>query len=121
LAPTTGVLGTSVTVTGSGFTANTRLQFTYDGLALTTTPSTVTTTAAGNIPGGVTFNVPASAGGVHTVVVTDLTGNAGRATFTVSPAPTLTLLPIVGLHGTNVVTTLTGANYGNALTYSYCL
>jgi hypothetical protein len=121
LAPTTGVLGTTVTVTGSGFTSNTQLRFVYDGLAVTTNPSTVTTTGAGNIPASVTFTVPASAGGAHSVIVTDVTGIAARATFTVSPAPTLTLLPVVGLHGTNVVTTLTGANYGATLTYSYCL
>ncbi|QQG49309.1 MAG: hypothetical protein HY247_03085 [archaeon] len=121
LAPVSGKLGSSVTLTGSGFTASAPIGFSYDGNVLTTSPAAVTATGAGAIPGATTFLVPTSGGGTHSVVATDAQGNTAQAVFTVSPAPTLSLTITSGPHGSNTVTTLSGSNYANSKSYSYCL
>jgi hypothetical protein len=82
-------VGTSVTVNGSGFNANSQLTIKYNGTvaATGTLPSTGAFTNA-------TFPIPASTGGVHTVEVSDGI-NTVNLTFTMEStapaAPTLSL------------------------------
>ncbi len=121
LGISTGPLGTLVTpVTGSGFSANSPLTFHYDGNVLTTTPSSVTSSGTGTFS-GVSFQVPTSAGGIHVVSVQDSSGIIALAFFNVSPAPTLTINPTSGTHGTNTLVTLSGTNYAVGKTYGFCL
>jgi hypothetical protein len=87
LSPTSGHVGDTVTIGGSNFPANSTITATYGGSALTLS-GTTTTAAAGAIPAGVTFTVPASVAGAHTVQVT-AGGQSATATFTVTPAITL--------------------------------
>jgi hypothetical protein len=121
LSPTSGPLGTSVTVSGSGFSASSTLTFLYDGQVVATTPSSVTSTAGGAIPPGVTFVVPTSPGGPNSVLVVDSNQLFGAATFTVSPGPTLNINPSSATHGVSTTVTLTGNNYVTGKSYGYCL
>ncbi|MDE1838734.1 MAG: hypothetical protein KGH87_02325, partial [Thaumarchaeota archaeon] len=88
LSPTSGSIGTSVTVSGSGFAASSTVTIKYAGTTVTTSPATVTTDSSGNIPSGVTFTVPLSAAGAHTVQATDASSNTASATFTVTNVST---------------------------------
>src|SRR5207245_2676811 len=69
LNPTSGPAGTTVTVTGSNFAANSGITISYDGTTVTTTPGTITTSSTGSF--SATFTVPASTAGYHTVTAND--------------------------------------------------
>lgn len=109
LSPTSGDSGTSITVTGSNFTANTRVTIKFGTILVATTPSTVITGTSGGFLAK--FDVPAGvAGGSHTIVATDDTGKIGAATFTVQGSgESVTLSPASGSVGTTV--TVTGSNF----------
>jgi hypothetical protein len=107
ITPITGPGGTKVTVSGSGFLANTALTITYD-TAATNAPAT-TSTSTGNF-GPVTFDVPASSAGAHTVTVSDGT-NTDSKTFTVTS--TATINPTSGFVGSQFTVNATGF-LGNA-------
>ena len=89
MTPISGNVGTSVTVNGSGFNANSQLTIKYNGTvaATGTLPSTGAFT-------GATFPIPASTSGVHAVEVSDGI-NTVNLTFTMEStapaAPTLSL------------------------------
>jgi hypothetical protein len=114
LTPGTGPRGTVVTLSGSGFPASTLITVTFNGVTIATTPSTVTTTAGGAIPAGVTFVVPdaATLGATNTVSVVAGAASAS-ATFTVT-TPTLTLQNSGGTtvtSGPKQVLTVSGSGY----------
>jgi hypothetical protein len=87
LNPTSGGVYSTVTVTGGGFAASSTVTIKFAGTAVTTSPSTVTTSSSGSIPSGVTFTVPSVALGAQTVTATDASSNSATATFTVTDAP----------------------------------
>src|SRR5207253_2434477 len=68
LSPTSGHVGDSVSISGSGFPASTSLSATYDGNSLTL-GGTTSTDGSGSFSGA-TFTVPVSTAGSHTVQVT---------------------------------------------------
>src|SRR5947209_14443234 len=68
LNPSSGPAGTTVTVTGKNFAANSGITISYDGAGITT-PTTITTNSTGGFIGSIT--VPSSAAGPHTVKATD--------------------------------------------------
>lgn len=81
LSPTTGHVGTEVTVSGAGFTPNATIGIKYDGTQVVKT----TTDANGTFEAN--FSVPVSEQGDHTVLATD-TANTGEMVFTMeSDAP----------------------------------
>jgi hypothetical protein len=89
ITPTSGNVGTSVTVSGSGFNANAQLTIKYNGIVA----------ATGTLPSNgafanATFPIPASVSGTHAVEVTDGI-NTVSLTFTMEStapaAPTLSL------------------------------
>src|SRR3989344_8292871 len=88
LTPATGVAGQEIIITGSAFDNSSTVTITWDGGALTTTPSTVTTSGAGAIPSGATvnvsFTVPSAMIGAHTVRASTGTSIIGVATFTIN-------------------------------------
>ena len=65
LTPTSGPVGTSVTVTGVNFAPSSDVTIKFDTNIVTTTPSTVTTTTSGGFSAN--FTVPVSAIGTQTV------------------------------------------------------
>jgi hypothetical protein len=104
LDPTSGNVGDTVSISGSGFDASSAITATYDGSPLTL-GDTTTTDADGSFTGA-TFTVPESTAGGHTVEVTDVSSNFADATFTVTPK--ITLNPTSGPVGTSVTVTGTG-------------
>jgi len=79
LSPTTGNVGSTVTVTAAGMLGSHSVTATFGGVAVTL--STSTTTSAGGL--SATFTVPMSTSGAKTVVLTDGT-NSPTASFTVT-------------------------------------
>ena len=82
LNPTSGPAGTSitVTVTGTTFLPNHVITLTYDGAALATNPSKITSDSAGGF--SATFQVPIGSVGPHLVQAKDGT-NTHSALFTI--------------------------------------
>jgi hypothetical protein len=85
ITPDFGNVGTTVTVTGTGFLANSPVTIKYNGVALQSSTAMMTNPAGAL---SVTFTVPASNGGARAVEVSDGT-NTVPLTFTMeSTAPT---------------------------------
>src|SRR5256712_7531928 len=105
LNPSSGPVGTTVTVSGSGFASNSGISITYGGTAITTNPTTITTDSTGSFAGSIT--VTPSSLGTHTVKATDASSNSASAQFTVTPA--ISLSPSSGSAGTSV--TVTGNSF----------
>jgi YVTN family beta-propeller protein len=109
LSPTSGPAGTQVAVSGSGYAPSSHVTILFNGTPIVTTPSSITTTPTGSIPGGVTFVIPSSATvGAKTVSAKDAASNIASATFTVVK-PTITLNPKSGPAGT--ILTVTGSGF----------
>ena len=117
IAPNNGNVGATITLSGSGFAANSQITVKYGTNTVTTIPPTVTTSASGAIPSGVTFTVPASTAGVNTVTATDQSSNTGSAQFTVIQA--ITLSPTSGNVGSTVTVSGTGFATSSIVTVSY--
>ena len=81
LAPSSGLTGGSVAVTGTGFGSSSTVTLTYDTVTQTTTPNTVTASSSGGF--SCSFTIPASTGGGHTVKATQ-GSNFATATYTVT-------------------------------------
>jgi len=105
LKPTSGPVGTSVAVTGAGFTPSSTITITFNGVKVTTIPATVDTSTLGAFTA--TFVVPSSIAGNKTVTATDASSNTASATFTVTPS--IALSPTSGLVSTKV--TVMGAGF----------
>ncbi|MCD6299926.1 MAG: IPT/TIG domain-containing protein, partial [Dehalococcoidales bacterium] len=83
ISPTSGNVGTKITVTGTGFVANGTATIKYDDTNVATVPITSDKTLSAS------FDAPASSGGAHNVVVSDGT-NTLTAIFTMeSTAPSI--------------------------------
>jgi len=82
LSPTSGKVGATVTITGSWFTPDTKVTFTFNGAPLTTIPSPVYTDGDGAFTAD--FKVPNVAAGTYTVKATDAKGVSATATFKVT-------------------------------------
>src|SRR5438445_3192345 len=106
LDPTSGPVGTTVTVTGSLFLPGSVVTISYDGITVTTTPGTITTDLSGGF--SATFTVPTSTAGSHTVSAKDAALNSGSAQFIVT-TPSVSLNPTSGPTGTSVI--VTGSNF----------
>jgi flagellin-like protein len=108
LNPTSGPSGTQVTVAGTNFAASSAITIRFNGVVQTTTPATVTSSAAGAF--SCTFNVPSTANGGYTVSATDGSSGSGSSTFTVSTVvvPAITLNPTTGPSATTVTVSGTG-------------
>ncbi|MDO7845075.1 Ig-like domain repeat protein [Hymenobacter sp. M29] len=82
LSPTSGPVGTSVTISGSNLAGTTSVSF--DGVAQTTITGNTGTSLTVNVPAGVAL-------GATDVVVTTPSGSSNTSTFTVTPpAPVVT-------------------------------
>ena len=107
LSPTSGNVGDTVTISGSGFAASSSIStHTYDGVTVGLTPAAPTSDTSGSF--SATFTAPASVTGSHTVSVTDASANSASATLTV--APKITLVATSG--GSNDTVTINGTGFG---------
>jgi len=88
LTPTSGPVGTVVTITGSGFGGNSLVTITQtpmaSGATITVYPSSLSTTADGRFVAK--FNIASARFGAVTITATDGYGNTASATFTITPA-----------------------------------
>jgi len=73
-SPDSGAVGTPVTLTGKGFGGGEPIVFTIDGVAVTSTPLTVTAAAEGSF--SATLTLPALAGGPHVIRAADRAASA---------------------------------------------
>ena len=113
-----GVVGSTITVSGSGFAANSALSATFGGSSVTLGGST-STGSSGSFAGA-TFTVPASMAGSYTVVFSDSatpTHNSAQATFTV--ASSISLNPTTGTVGTTVTVSGSGFAANSALSATF--
>jgi hypothetical protein len=69
ITPTSGSSGTTVTVSGTGFSASRTITIKYNAVPVTTSPATITTDATGSFTAS--FDVPAGTAGTHLVEATD--------------------------------------------------
>jgi hypothetical protein len=94
LNPISGVVGTSVTATGTGFAANSLVSLTLDSTSLTPTKTT-------NSVGGftLTFTVPSTTQGTHTITATDSSSSHNAAIDYFSVTPSVTVSPQQGVAG----------------------
>jgi len=107
LTPAIAVAGQEVFITGSTFDNSSLVTVTYDGVTLTTIPSSFSTSAAGAIPANVSFIIPSSNFGLHTVRVSTSAGNYANATLTISTPSVAISSPTVPLTGIAVGAYLT--------------
>jgi hypothetical protein len=89
LNPTSGAIGSDITVHGTGFAANQIITISYDGVKV---PSNAATDAKGIFT--TSFKIPQSKAGDHTVTITDPTAAVFSGGFTVesTPPPTPNLI-----------------------------
>ncbi len=89
LSPTSGAIGTDITIHGTGFSANQIITISYDG-------AKVATGAATDTKGDFTtsFKIPKSKAGDHTVTVTDAKASVFSSNLSVesTPPPTSRLI-----------------------------
>lgn len=112
--PDTGPSGTSITITGGGFSANKNITVTYNGASITTTPSTVTSNATGNFTA--TIAAPEGPAKTYSVSVSDGTVTSS-ANFTISA--TAKVEETTGAVGSSVPVSGSGFNAGAAITIQY--
>ncbi len=102
LSPSSGYVGDQVTVSGTGFNASSSVTIYFD----TTAVHTVTATTSGTFS-GVTFTVPDSYKGLHTVKGSDASGDSPGVIFTTLPKITVT--PTSG--GVDDTVTISGTGF----------
>ncbi len=102
--PTSGPVGTTITLTGYGFAASTTITIRWDGTQLATSPSSVATDSKGAFTA--TVIAPPGEPVVHTISSSDASGSA-TASFTITR--NIILLPNSGSTG-NLVS-VTGSGY----------
>jgi len=111
VAPTAGVVrGATLTITGSGFAGSSGISATIAGSAITLLSGGVPVTTTGTFGSfTATYTLPVTQPtGVNALVVTDVSGDSGTSSVTVS-VPTLTLSPATGGVGASVQ--VTGSGY----------
>jgi len=113
LAPSSGPVGSMVTISGTGFAANSAITVLYGGV--TQTIPTTNTNATGSF--SVKFTVPISTFGLHPVRSSDAAAHAATVNFRVIPKITLT--PSSGLAGTIVTVNGTGYAANSAMTIKF--
>jgi hypothetical protein len=101
--PTSGTVGSKVTVLGTGFLASRGIIFTFDSLPLVTSPASVVANAKGSF--NATFDVPGSASGTHDISTNDDTSTATQPFNTL---PSIKLNLTSGYVGTKVNISGTG-------------
>jgi hypothetical protein len=106
----TGKVGSTGTVSGTGFGARATVAVKFDSVTL----SSAVADANGNVT--INFSVPAAASGIHTIVITDGT-RSNNFTYTVQPA--VTINPASGNVGTTITVTGTGFGASSSINISY--
>jgi len=112
LTPDEGHVGTSLSVSGSGFSANREVSIKYEA----TQVATATSDNKGSF--STTFLAPKGPYGEHMVTVTDARGNKASANFT-TVRPKVTLAPSEGYVGISVTISGSGFASNQVVTIKY--
>src|SRR5206468_3879696 len=115
LSSSSGLVGKTSKVTGTGFAASSTVTITFDGIAQTTSPSTITTDATGSFTA--TFKIPKSTAGPHTITAKDASGDLASKTFKVISS--ISLSPYTGHVGTTETVTGTGFAASSTVTITF--
>lgn len=114
--PVTGVVGTEVEITGSGFDGREDITIKYDGKTYTgDIEGDKETDSGGEFT--CTIAIPASTKGDHTINVVDESRNEGEAVFTV--VPKITISPASGKIGDSVTVSGTGFVKSKGVTITF--
>ena len=100
LDPKAGIVGDTITITGTGFGKELKVTFLIGTTSLTTSPITVTTDELGSFE--CTFDIPDLADGTYTVKATDTAIPANIATAVLNVGILIQLTPDKGIVGTTV-------------------
>ena len=113
LSPNSGAPSITVTITGTGFTANSAITVKFDSTTLATTPASVTTSSTGAFSATITIPNNATTGS-HTISATDASGKTGSAAFNITTSGTITLSPTGGIAGSTA--TISGSSFSSSST-----
>jgi hypothetical protein len=113
LSASTGAVGSSITISGTGFAPSSALSFFIDSTAINMSASTNT---VGNFS-NVALVIPATYGGTHSLKVQDASSNYVTADFTITAA--MTIGPNSGPVDTSVAITGKGFLASHAITITY--
>jgi hypothetical protein len=113
VAPTAGTVGTTATLTGTGYVAGKTVAVTFNGSPVTTSPASPSVNTTGGWTA--TFSVPASPNGARTIVATDTGGATSSTSYTVNASAT-GLAPTSGPVGTSATIVAQGYAASHALT-----
>ncbi|MFH1381507.1 MAG: hypothetical protein ABIH70_01280 [Chloroflexota bacterium] len=114
LLPTSGTVGTSVTITGNGFGANRQITVTLGGYSIVTSPTTIVSSNAGDFTA--TFVVPVGASRTPTVVASDGTVSANTLFNLLA---SLRLNPDSASVGSTISVSGTGFSANDSITVSF--
>ncbi len=112
ISVTSGMIGDSVTVSGTGFGDRVDVTVTFDGDDV----ATGSTDTDGNF--SITFKVPVTPSGTHDIEVEDEDNNSGTAEFTIAAA-TFSLGTTTGNIGTEITISGTGFKSKTTVTITY--
>ena len=112
VTPTSGAVGDTVTITGSGFAASSNVTIYFD----TASVGTATTNATGGFTNN-TFIIPSTSRGSHTIKAQDASSNYATATFTV--AQKITITPTSGAPGMTITVSGSGFAASKPVTIKY--
>jgi hypothetical protein len=120
ITPTSGVAGTTVTITGNGFSPSRTITIYYNAALVTTTPTTITTDSTGAFT-AISFTVPAGLAGTYPVEASDGTYGASAnftATIEVTVSPATTEAE-PGYVGDEITVSGTGFKPNSEITITY--
>lgn len=118
LTPTSGGVSTSVSISGSGFTASSSITVKFDANTIATTPSSITASSSGAFSAAITIPSTAAVGS-HTITATDSAAKTASASFSVIIPATLTLSPSAGQPSATVTITGSSFNSNSAITVKF--
>lgn len=112
VSSTSGGVGDTVTISGTGFTDSSTVTIYFDSTSVGTTSTDDYGTFS-----SITFTIPSSYRGSHTIKARDGSGYYATVTFTI--AHKITIAPTSGVSGTTVTVKGTGFSASSPITITY--
>jgi hypothetical protein len=110
ISPSSGTVGTTITVDGAGFKAKSAIYINYDGSQI----AHGTSDSNGNFT--ITFTAVSSSTGTHQITVTDNT-NTSKLSFNIMPA--IQIEPTNGFVGSDITVSGTGFTSKHTVSFKY--